>query len=108
VLSNPGSGLELMRAKNGDWLCIYNDLPEGRHSLAVSLSTDEGRTWKWTRHLEQRAPGQGEFHYPSIIEGSDSAFHASYSYFIEEPHKGEEQGKSIKYARFGREWIKDE
>ncbi len=104
-LSNPGSGLELMRAGNGDWLCIYNDLPAGRHSLAVSLSTDEGRTWKWTRHLEQREPGQGEFHYPSIIEGSDGNFHVTYSYFIETPHGDEPTGKSIRYATFNRDWI---
>ncbi|MCA9266723.1 MAG: exo-alpha-sialidase, partial [Planctomycetales bacterium] len=63
LLANPGSGLELMRAKNGDWLCIYNDLPDGRHSLAVSLSEDEGQTWKRTRHLERREAGDGRFHY---------------------------------------------
>lgn len=107
-LNNPGSGLELMRAANGDWLCIYNDLPRGRHSLAVSLSEDEGRTWSWTRHLEQREADAGEFHYPSIIEGQDGTFHVSYSYFIDQPHKGEPQGKSIRYATFNREWIKGE
>ena len=106
VLNNPGSGLELMRATNGDWVCIYNDLPEGRHSLAVSLSNDEGRTWNWTRHLEKREPGQGSFHYPSIIEGSDGNFHVSYSYFINKPHNGEAKGKSIRYATFKRDWIK--
>lgn len=106
LLANPGSGLELMRAANGDWLCIYNDLPRGRHSLAVSLSTDEGRTWAWTRHLENRERGQGEFHYPSIIEGSDGNFHVTYSYFIKEPSGDEPIGKSIRYATFNREWIK--
>jgi hypothetical protein len=107
-LCNPGSGLELMHARNGDWLCVYNDLPQGRHSLAVSLSTDEGRTWKWTRHLERREPERGSFHYPSIIEGSDGNFHVSYSYFIHQPHHGEATGKSIRYARFSRGWIKGE
>lgn len=105
VLHNPGSGLELMRAANGDWLCIYNDLPQGRHSLAVSLSTDEGRTWPRTRHLEQRQPGEGAFHYPSIIEGSDGNLHVSYSYFIDTPRQGETKGKSIRYATFNREWL---
>lgn len=105
-LHNPGSGLELMRARNGDWLCIYNDLPEGRHSLAVSLSNDEGRTWKWTRHLEQGTPGEGAFHYPSIIEGSDGNFHATYSYFVEKGEVGQPKGKSIRYVKFDREWVK--
>jgi hypothetical protein len=106
VLSNPGSGLELMRAKNGDWLCIYNDLPQGRHSLVVSLSSDEGRSWNWTRHLEHRNPGQGSFHYPSIIEGDDGNFHVTYSNFIDQPHNEEDVGKSIRYATFNRDWIK--
>ena len=108
VLENPGSGLELVRASNGDWLCVYNDLPSGRHSLAVSLSDDEGQTWKWTRHIEKRHVGQGSFHYPSIIEGSDGHFHVTYSYFINAPHDGEEIGKSIRYAKFNREWIKND
>ncbi len=108
VLNNPGSGLELMRMKNGDWVCIYNDLPTGRHSLAVSLSDDEGLTWKWTRHLESRGPGQGSFHYPSIIEGSDGNLHVSYSYFIDQPHDGQQKGKSIRYATFDKAWIKGE
>lgn len=108
TLHNPGSGLELMRANNGDWVCIYNDLPDGRHSLAVSLSTDEGRSWKWTRHLEQRDPGVGSFHYPSIIEGSDGNFHATYSYFVEGANQSKTTAKSIRYAKFNREWIKGE
>lgn len=108
VLNNPGSGLELMHMKDGDWVCIYNDLSSGRHSLAVSLSDDEGLTWKWTRHLERRRAGDGSFHYPSIIEGSDGNLHASYSYFIDAPHNGEEKGKSIRYATFNKAWIKGE
>lgn len=102
-LPNPGAGLELMNCANGDWVVIYNDVEEGRHSLAVALSEDEGATWTWKRHLELVEPGQGSFHYPSIIEGSDGTFHASYSYFVS-GEKGE--GKSIKYATFNRAWLK--
>lgn len=105
TLPNPGAGLELMRARNGDWICVYNDTEEGRHSLAVSLSTDEGRSWKWTRHLEDRAKDQGRFHYPSIIEGSDNRFHVTYSYHIEKANKHEPKGKSIQYASFDRVWL---
>lgn len=106
VLANPGSGLELMHTRDGDWICIYNDQPEGRHTLAVSLSEDEGRTWKWTRHIEQRQEGFGSFHYPSIIEARDGRLHVSYSYFINKPHQGEQVGKSIRYASFSKAWIK--
>jgi predicted neuraminidase len=107
-LYNPGSGLEVMTMSDGDWVCIYNDKQSGRHTLAVSLSEDEGETWKYTRHLEAHEPGQGGFHYPSIIEGSDGNLHASYSYFIDVAHGGEEKGKSIKYATFSKDWIKGE
>lgn len=103
---NPGSGLELARTRNGDWVCIYNDLADGRHTLAVSLSDDQGQTWKWTRRLEERQKGQGAFHYPSIIEGADGRLHATYSYFIDQPHDGEQPGKSIKYVVFNKEWVK--
>jgi predicted neuraminidase len=41
---NPGAGIEAIRLANGHWALIYNDLPSGRHSLAVSLSDDEGKT----------------------------------------------------------------
>ena len=107
VLPNPGAGLELMRASNGDWLCVYNDTEDGGHSLAVSLSKDEGRSWGPPRHLERREPGSGSFHYPSIIEGSDGRFHVTYSYFIEHS-EDEPQGKSIRYASFDRHWLESD
>ena len=105
-LANPGSGLELMRLSDGDWVCIYNDQPRGRHTLAVSLSDDEGKTWKWTKYLENRNMGDGSFHYPSIIEASDGKLHVSYSYFINKATTNETKGKSIRYASFAKEWIK--
>ena len=102
VLPNPGAGLELANLADGDWVCIYNDTERGRHSLAVSISDDEGATWRWTRHLEQDEPDQGRFHYPSIVQGRDGALHASYSYFAPTP---EGERKSIKYATFTKAWV---
>ena len=109
-LPNPGSGAEVTALANGHWVLVYNDLEQGRYSLAVSLSEDEGATWPWTRHLERdppspqpasasapealrrdrsagQVPGQGdpqrgEYHYPSIIQARDGTLHASYSYFL--------------------------
>lgn len=104
-LKNPGSGLELMGLKDGDWVVIYNDTDEGRHSLAVSLSDDEGKTWKWTRHIELTEPNNGSFHYPSIVEGTDGNLHCTYSCFLQDVLDGKE-GKSIKYATFNKAWIK--
>jgi predicted neuraminidase len=96
-LPNPGSGLDGVRLASGEWVLIYNDTTEGRRSLAVSLSQDEGRTWKFTRHLERREAGQ--YHYPAVIEGKGGVIHAVYSYFVD-------GGKSMKHAAFNAAWIK--
>jgi hypothetical protein len=94
---NPGSGLDAVRLANGHWLLVYNDTTNGRHSLAVSLSDDEGRSWKWTRHLERQT--SGSYHYPAVIQGRDGTIHAVYSYFVS-------GGKSMKHAAFNEAWIK--
>jgi hypothetical protein len=52
-LPNPGSGAEVTALANRPLVLVYNDLEQGRYSLAVSLSEDEGATWPWTRHLER-------------------------------------------------------
>ena len=90
---NPGAGIEAIRLANGHWALIYNDLPRGRHSLAISVSDDEGTSWKWTRHVERDAPEQGQFHYPSIIQASDGSIHVTYT----ESRPG---GSTIEHARF--------
>ena len=103
-LKNPGSGLELMNLNDGRFLVIYNDTEDGRHSLAVSISEDEGETYRWTRHLELSEPELGRFHYPSIIQARDGMLHCTYSYFVKDPGTGEET-KSIKHAMFNVEWV---
>lgn len=111
-LPNPGSGAEIISLKNGHWALISNDTERGRHSLLVSISDDEGRTWKWKRHLELERSGQGaaEFHYPSIIQAKDGTLHASYSVFIDRLKAAKDaQGrlvrKSIKHAHFNEAWV---
>jgi predicted neuraminidase len=94
---NPGSGLDAVRLANGNWVLIYNDTLSKRNSLAVSLSEDEGKTWKYTRHLEKH--DAGSYHYPAIIQGADGTIHAAYSYFVE-------AGKTMKHAAFNEDWIK--
>ena len=95
-IPNPGSSVEVIALRDGTWLMVGNDTERGRGSLLVSLSDDEGATWKWKRHLEQ---GAGSYHYPSVIQARDGAIHVTYSYFVPE-------GKSIKHARFNAEWVK--
>lgn len=95
---NPGSGLDALRLKNGNWLLIYNDTTKGRNKLAVSISDDEGASWKWTRHLEDQT--KGAFHYPAIIQARDGTLQAIYSYFVE-------GGKAMKHATFNEAWVKN-
>jgi lysophospholipase L1-like esterase/predicted neuraminidase len=96
-LPNPGSGLDGVRLQNGHWVLVYNDTTSKRNSLAVSLSEDEGRTWKWTRHLEQEPTGS--FHYPAVIQAKDGTIHAVYSYYVT-------GGQTIKHAAFNEDWIR--
>jgi predicted neuraminidase len=100
-IPNPGTSLEVVRLRSGDWIAVYNDLERGRHSLVAALSDDEGATWKWKRHLEGRpANASGnQYHYPSVIEARDGWIHVTYSYFVPE-------GKSIKHARLNEDWVK--
>jgi hypothetical protein len=97
-LPNPGSGLDALRLANGHWLLVYNDTTDGRNRLAVSLSEDEGASWKWTRHLEDEL--QGSFHYPTVIQCRDQTIHVVYSYFVE-------GGKSMKHAAFTEDWVRE-
>jgi predicted neuraminidase len=98
-LLNPGSGLDGVRLANGHWVLVYNDTIAGRNRLAVSLSTDEGKTWQHTRHLEDQ--NQGQYHYPAMIQSKDGTLHVVYSYFVE-------PGKSMKHAAFNEAWIQAE
>ncbi len=111
-LPNPGSGSEIIALRNGHWALIYNDTERGRHSLAVSISDNEGATWKWTRHLELDLAGAeaGSYSYPSIIQARDGSLHASYSVHLnkaslEKDSEGRPKRKAIKHAHFNVEWV---
>jgi predicted neuraminidase len=100
-LPNPGSGADIVTLRNGHWVLAYNDTEEGRHSLAVSRSTDEGKTWPQTRHLESSPAGEGSpsAAYPSIIQAADGSLHVVYSY------RRAEAGATIKHVRFTEAWL---
>jgi predicted neuraminidase len=116
-LPNPGAGAEVVVLKNGNWALIYNDLERGRYRLAVSLSEDEGQTWRWTRHLErdEESPDEqrlGQYHYPSIIQAADGTLHATYSFFapaasVTPDAQKRLPRKAIKHAHFNEAWIKE-
>lgn len=106
TLPNPDSAAEVIRLENGLWAMAYNDTKAGRHRLAISISDDEGKSWRWTRHLEQdtRSSGAGQFHYPSIVQDKNKVLHVSYSYFLNHLSR-EAPNKAIKHAAFTVDWV---
>jgi predicted neuraminidase len=105
-LPNPGAGSDAVTLANGNWCLVYNDTEKGRHSLAISISDNEGLSWKWTRHLEldNRGENATSSHYPAVIQGKDGTIHTVYSY-----HHSDRAGgphKTIKYAKFNENWVK--
>ena len=98
-IPNSGTSVEVIALKDGRWLMVNNDLEKGRHSLLVSISDDEGKTWKWNRHLEKHEAGQ--YHYPSVIQARDGSIHVTYSFFA----PGGTKSESIKHAKFPVEWV---
>jgi len=54
----------------------WNNDPEHRNPLTLALSADEGETWPYLRNL---VTGDGEFHYPAIIQSRDGRLHLSFT-----------------------------
>jgi predicted neuraminidase len=95
-LPNPGSGVDALRLNSGRWIIVCNDTSDGRNSLAVAVSNDEGLSWNIARHLEQES--SGSFHYPVVIQTRDERIHVVYSYFVD-------GGKSMKHVEFSEDWL---
>jgi predicted neuraminidase len=99
-IPNPGSGADVIALRDGTWAYLGNDTEKGRHSLAVWLSDDEGRSWKARRHLERTsAEAGGSYGYPSLIQSRDGSLHATYSFL-------EPQGGAINHAHFNLAWVR--
>jgi predicted neuraminidase len=114
-LPNPGSGAEVVRLRNGHWVMAYNDLERGRHSLALSVSDDEGKTWIWSRHLEHGSlgPDRVDAAYPSIIQARDGSLHVTYTYtlngkLVQKDAHGQPGRECIKHVHLNEEWIRQE
>ena len=98
-IPNPGASIEVIKLKNGHWILIYNDVDDGRYSIAAAISDDEGTSWKWKRKLDNQEGGS--FSYPSVIQAKDGKIHVTYTYRL----PGER--KSIKHVAFEERWIID-
>lgn len=112
ALPDPGAGLEVIALATGRWLLVNNDTEKGRHSLCVRLSDDEGKTWKWSRHLERDAPDAdaGRYGYPSVIQGKDGTLHATYTVQLrpgdaKKDVAGKLAREVIRHVQFNEAWI---
>ncbi len=112
---NEGSGSDIVTLENGNWVLAYNDTENGRYTLAVSLSEDEGKSWKYTRHIEldlnEDFDKRDKFSYPSIIQGKEGMLHVTYSHqkyntFTGTPGWVSYDDDTIKYIRFDEDWIR--
>jgi predicted neuraminidase len=77
ALPNPNSGIDAVRAANGDVYLVYNHSKLARSPLNLARSTDDGKTWKTVATLESQA---GEFSYPAIIQAQNGRLHVTYTW----------------------------
>ena len=103
---NPGTAPDIVTLDDGSWVLVNNDTESGRYRLVVHLSEDEGKTWPWSREIENDNEQKISAHYQSIVQGKKGDLHLSYSYFKAQINDVRE--KTIFYARFNKSWIKGE
>jgi len=102
-IPNPGSSVEVIALKTGEWVMVLNDTEKGRNRLSVWMSPDEGKTWPWKKSLENTETGG--YSYPSVIQTRDGQIHATYSFTG--PHaKGEKELQTIRHVAFDKEWLR--
>ena len=108
---NPNSALAMTKLASGNLVAVYNDSDQRifRTPLVISLSEDEGKTWPYTRKLEDQT-GEFtystdktnnwtsiEFSYPAIVQSQDGLIHVVYT---------NDSRRNIKHAQMNEAWIK--
>ena len=106
-LPNPGTGADILTTRDGTWVLAFNDIEQGRTSLAVAISEDEGQTWPWIRRVERDDRAEAvatRSHYPAIVQAADGTFHLTYSYHHND--RPAATARAIKHVRFNEAWVK--
>lgn len=99
-LPNPNSAISINKLSNGHWVLAYNDTKSERNSLAVSISEDEGKTWKYKRHIYVSDSKDYTASFPTIEVGKNNKMHLTYS-------KKESSEQSIIYFELTEDWIRE-
>jgi predicted neuraminidase len=69
---NPNAATDFIKLQNGHLLLVYNDSMTDRHPLTVSISTDNDKTYAYTRNI---IDGDDDFAYPYAIQSRDGKIH---------------------------------
>ena len=81
TLPNNNSGIEATVLQSGNFAMVYNPTNKDRNPLSISLSEDEGITWKFTRNLEySKSNKEVEFSYPTLLQDESGHIHVTYTY----------------------------
>lgn len=104
ILPNPGAGFDMVTLSNGEWLIVFNDQEDGRYDLTAAISDDEGKSWKWRKRIEHDEVNEEptSSHYPAVVADKNGVVHVVYSFHRNQPTPG----KTIKYATFHTDWVK--
>ena len=109
---NPGSGAEIISLHNGHWVLISNDTDRGRYQLAVQISDDEGRSWKWKRYLERDEPARtpAATIIPALSRQKTAPCTPAIVIILPAGNlpkdvDGDPAAKSIKHAHFNEAWV---
>lgn len=76
-LPNPNSGIDAVRLADGRVVLCHNPTTQGRTPLVLSISEDDGGSWRRSAVLESEP---GEYSYPAVIQASDGSVHATYTW----------------------------
>ena len=90
---NPNSAVDLVKLSDGSLLLAFNDSSTSRTPLSLTLSEDDGWTWRYYRIVER---GEGEYSYPSLLEGRDGLIHLVYT----------NDRRNIAHVVFDLDWVK--
>lgn len=107
-----GVGHDLTMLPNGNWVFVHNDIEDGRYSLSVLLSDDDGETWKYRRHIEMDTRLEtGDYHYPAVIADIDGNIHITYTVDYTSADTGVngslKDHNNIKYLKVTEKWIRE-
>lgn len=76
-LPNPNSGIDAVRLADGRVVLCHNPTHTGRTPLVLSVSKDDGVTWRVGPTLEMES---GEYSYPAIIQAASGEVHVTYTW----------------------------